>query len=158
MRLSPVEYPRVRALADCCPAFPSQVIDRKKALIKLAQGKWVAVAQVDNVLGTSPLFVTFLAHGNPLKEHLVGVGVVDVPQLLAFVRAQCAAEYPAVQTEADVVALVDSGPKARALRQAVVEHLVALGRLKGLKGYELVKGVFLCVPPLCAAPFRCASL
>lgn len=107
--------------------------------------QYVAVETVENIYMVSPLFSAFYLHADSLKNHLVAIGVVDPAQMLAFL-AQRRARWPNVKTEADVARLVnDGGKEGRRLRQEVVESLMAHGRAKKLNGYELVKGIHLCV-------------
>lgn len=108
--------------------------------------QYVAVETVENIYMVSPLFASFYLHADSLKNHLVAIGVVDPAQMLAFL-AQRRSRWPDVRTEADVARLVnDTGKEGRRLRQEVVESLMAHGRAKKLNGYELVKGIHLCVP------------
>lgn len=120
-----------------------QIIDRRKNLVKLSQGEYVAIETVENLYQISPLFSTFFLYGNSLKSHLVAIGVVDPTQLLAFIKKHHGARFK-IRNEEELEKVINGGgTEARRLRQAVVENLKVHGKAKGLNGYELVKGVHL---------------
>ena len=67
------------------PGGQLQVIDRKKNVLKLSQGEYVAVEKVENVLGKCVYISQIYVHGVSTEDSIVGVVVPDASMLASAV-------------------------------------------------------------------------
>ena len=100
------------------PGGQLQVIDRKKNVLKLSQGEYVAVEKVENVLGKCAYISQIFVYGVSTEDSLVGVVVPDV-SMLASAPSQNLAE----------------------LKAFLLAKLNETGRENGLHGFEIVKNI-----------------
>ncbi|KAI8869438.1 acetyl-CoA synthetase-like protein [Ramicandelaber brevisporus] len=96
------------------------IIDRKKALIKLAQGEYVATEAVENVYSLSTLVEQMYVHGNSLESQLVAIIVPDEDSFVAWSRK--------LVHDTDV-------------RKALLKELDKIGKEHKLGGFEQVKAI-----------------
>jgi len=101
------------------------IIDRKKNLLKLSQGEYVAVERVENVITSCPLVAQVFVHGDSTRDSLVAVVVPD----------EEAVKLAGLSTES-------------ALHKAIMDQLVAASRAGGLHGFETVKAIWVEPPSL----------
>lgn len=135
--------------------------------------EYVAIETVEGIYSLSPLFSSFYLHGDSLRNHLVGVGVVDPVQTLLWINKSLGGKLSQeIQTEADLKTCIE-GPGGKQLRKEMVKVLKKLAREKGLQGsvhlapfprrvsagadfvpssfvrrYEHVKGLHLTIDPI----------
>lgn len=117
-----------------------RIIDRKRNIIKLSQGEFVALETVQGVYADSPLFTSLYLHGSSFKDYLVALCVLNPVEILKLARGK----IPEIKDAESLVKIVEkNGRPARELKQLCINMLQALGREKGLKGYEMIKGIYL---------------
>jgi long-chain acyl-CoA synthetase len=95
-------------------------------------GEYVAVEKLEAVYKGSPVVEQVWVYGNSLESTLVAVVVPKEKELRSLVAGAAAPKLPF----SELCAL----PEARA---AVLASLVAIGKEQKLRGFEVVKGVFL---------------
>ena len=101
------------------------IVDRKKNLLKLSQGEYVAVEKIENILGRASSVNQIFVHGVSTEDCVVCVVVPDVDIWQKWLSAQNGKNS-------------DGSLKFAAV---VLEELTELGNKNGLKGFEIVKGV-----------------
>lgn len=113
------------------PSGALRIIDRKKNIFKLAQGEYIAVEKVESVLKSSPLVDQVWVYGNSFESCLVAVVVPNEKALIAWAKgAGVAGDFAALCADP-------------ATNKHMVAELAAVGKLRRLQGFELVKAVHL---------------
>ncbi|NXD16142.1 ACSL5 ligase, partial [Nothocercus nigrocapillus] len=108
-----------------------KIIDRKKNIFKLAQGEYIAPEKIENIYVQSAPVAQVFVHGESLRSSLIGVVVPDPETLPDF-----AAKLGIKGSYEDLC-------KNPALKKAVLEDLVKVGRQAGLKSFEQVKDLYI---------------
>ena len=101
--------------------------------MKLAQGEYVALENVENVYSGSPIVAQLYVHGDSLQSYLIGVLIPDPVQLAAI----------ASKVWRTHVSEKDAGALERAARDPKVvavalEALNKQAKMSGLQGYEFL--------------------
>ncbi|NWU82365.1 ACSL5 ligase, partial [Onychorhynchus coronatus] len=108
-----------------------KIIDRKKNIFKLAQGEYIAPEKIENVyIGSLPVAQVFV-HGESLRSFLIGIVVPDPETLPEF-----AAKLGVKGSYGDLC-------KNPAVKKAILEDMIRLGRQAGLKSFEQVKDLYI---------------
>jgi len=97
------------------------IIDRKKNLLKLSQGEYVAVEKVENILGRASLVNQIFVHGDSTEDFIVGIIVPNFEARHAW--------------------LMINGDNHNVFEQAVLKEIQELGISHGLKGFEMVRRI-----------------
>ncbi|GJP53476.1 hypothetical protein CLOM_g12640 [Closterium sp. NIES-68] len=113
------------------PDGSMKIIDRKKNIFKLAQGEYVAVENLENVYGNCSAIDMVWVYGNSFEAVLVAVVVPNQPALEAWAKG--------AGVEGDYAALCQT----QEARKFILDKLVETGKKGQLKGFEMVKGVYL---------------
>ncbi|XP_074764552.1 long-chain-fatty-acid--CoA ligase 5 isoform X1 [Athene noctua] len=108
-----------------------KIIDRKKNIFKLAQGEYIAPEKIENVYIRSAPVAQVFVHGESLRSFLIGIVVPDPETLPEF-----AAKLGVKGSYEDVC-------KNPAVKTAILEDMVRLGREAGLKSFEQVKDLYI---------------
>ncbi|KAJ2740934.1 medium-chain fatty acid-CoA ligase faa2 [Coemansia sp. BCRC 34301] len=112
-----------------------KIIDRRKNIIKLAQGEYVAIEHLENIYARCPLVLNIFVHGDSLQSTLIAVVVPDPETFLPWARNVLG------NPSADMEELCSSGQVSRAL----LEELRKLGRESKLQGFEIICSIY-CEP------------
>lgn len=124
-----------------------KIIDRKKNVLKLAQGEYVSPERLENVyMGNSSLMTMAFVHGDGTQSHLVGIFGVDPATFGPFASKVLKKTVAADDLEAIKVAAKD--PR---VVKAFVKHLDDIGKKNKFNGYERVKNAVLEIEPFTIA-------
>ncbi|XP_018425614.1 PREDICTED: long-chain-fatty-acid--CoA ligase 5 [Nanorana parkeri] len=107
-----------------------KIIDRKKNIFKLAQGEYIAPEKIENIYVRSGPVAQVFVHGDSLRSCLVGVVIPDPEVLPDF-----AAKLGARGSYEDLC-------KNPAVKKAILEDLVKIGKQGALKSFEQVKDIY----------------
>ncbi|XP_005520795.1 PREDICTED: long-chain-fatty-acid--CoA ligase 5 [Pseudopodoces humilis] len=108
-----------------------KIIDRKKNIFKLAQGEYIAPEKIENVyIGSAPVAQVFV-HGESLRSFLIGIVVPDAEIL------------PEFAAKMGVKGSFEELCKNPAVKKAILDDMIRLGREAGLKSFEQVKDLYL---------------
>ncbi|NXV76491.1 ACSL5 ligase, partial [Atlantisia rogersi] len=108
-----------------------KIIDRKKNIFKLAQGEYIAPEKIENVYIRSAPVAQVFVHGESLKSFLIGIVVPDPETLPEF-----AAKLGIKGSYEDIC-------KNPAVKKAILEDMIRLGKEAGLKSFEQVKDLYI---------------
>ncbi|KAI7865268.1 hypothetical protein BDF14DRAFT_1827145 [Spinellus fusiger] len=109
------------------------IVDRKKNIFKLAQGEYVIPEKIENTYCRDPLVAQIFVHGDSLERYLVAIIVPD-PDILNIV---------AQQVVKDTTLNYEQQCRHPAIHAEVMKRLTQLGKTSGLRGFELVRSVYL---------------
>lgn len=119
------------------------IIDRRKNVLKLAQGEYLSPERIEGVYLSS---VTYLAqafvHGDSIQTFLVGIFGVQPDTFAAFASKIIGKDISATDFAAIKAACDDAKVKA-----AVLKDLDRAGRKKKFAGYERVRNIKLALEP-----------
>ncbi|KAM6104936.1 long-chain-fatty-acid--CoA ligase 5 [Pterocles gutturalis] len=108
-----------------------KIIDRKKNIFKLAQGEYIAPEKIENVYVRSAPVAQVFVHGESLRSFLIGIVVPD-PETL-----------PEFAAKLGVKGSYEEICKNPAVKKAILEDMVRLGKEAGLKSFEQVKDLYI---------------
>lgn len=120
-----------------------KIIDRKKNVLKLAQGEYISPERIENVyLGNVNVLATAYVHGDPKESSLVAVFGVDPENFSAFAGKVLGKTITA--TDRDAIAKAAEDPK---VKEAVLKLLDKVGRSHKFNSWERVRNVHLALEP-----------
>ena len=111
-----------------------KIIDRVKSLFKLSQGEYIAPEKLENIYSQSPFVTQIFVTGETTQNFPVAVVVPNKEKIKDF----CLFNHFEYQEE-NLRAVYDD----KRVVKKVVEELGDVGRENGLKGFEMVKRVYL---------------
>ncbi|KAI0807133.1 acetyl-CoA synthetase-like protein [Fomes fomentarius] len=124
-------------------ALRLKIVDRVKNIMKLAQGEYVALENVENIYSGSPLVAQLYVHGDSLQSYLIAVAVPDPVQFAALVSR---VRGKSVSPE-DAAALGDA-TKDPQIVAAFLAELQKQARKHKLKGFEMIRRIYLATETL----------
>ncbi|XP_048361305.1 long-chain-fatty-acid--CoA ligase 5 [Sphaerodactylus townsendi] len=113
------------------PSGTLKIIDRKKNIFKLAQGEYIAPEKIENIYIRSAPIAQVFVHGESLQSFLIGVVVPDPETLPEFTKKLGLKES------------YEELCKSVAVKKAILEDMIKLGKEAGLKSFEQVKDIYL---------------
>jgi long-chain acyl-CoA synthetase len=108
-----------------------KIIDRKKNIFKLSQGEYVAVENLESIYGQCSAVDQIWVYGNSFEATLVAVVVPNQSALEKWAQTN--------GVEGDFSQLCKD-PKAK---EFILSELGATGKMKKVKGFEVIRGVYL---------------
>ncbi|NXM55633.1 ACSL5 ligase, partial [Illadopsis cleaveri] len=108
-----------------------KIIDRKKNIFKLAQGEYIAPEKIENVYIRSAAVAQVFVHGESLRSFLIGIVVPDAEML------------PEFAAKLGVKGSFEELCKNPAVKKAILEDMIRLGREAGLKSFEQIKDLYI---------------
>ncbi|NWZ03458.1 ACSL5 ligase, partial [Loxia curvirostra] len=108
-----------------------KIIDRKKNIFKLAQGEYIAPEKIENVYIRSAPVAQVFVHGESLRSFLIGIVVPDAELL------------PEFAAKLGVKGSFEELCKNPAVKKAILDDMIRLGREAGLKSFEQVKDLYI---------------
>ncbi|TQV90699.1 hypothetical protein V2A60_006910 [Cordyceps javanica] len=120
-----------------------KIIDRKKNILKMSQGEYVAPERIENIYAANcGMIANGLVHGDSSESTLVGIFGVEPESFAAFASKIVGREV----APADL-ALVKEAAAHPAVKKEFLRILEDIGRKKKLAGYERIKNLTLAVEP-----------
>ncbi|KAF1961345.1 long-chain-fatty-acid-CoA ligase 1 [Byssothecium circinans] len=120
-----------------------KVIDRRKNVLKLAQGEYISPERIENVyLANCGWMATAYVHGDSHQSFLVGIFGVAPDQFPAF-----ASKVLGEKIEATDVDKLKAALKNKKVERAVLKELDRVGKKSKFNSYEKVRAVRLFLDP-----------
>ncbi|XP_072904234.1 long-chain-fatty-acid--CoA ligase 1-like isoform X6 [Hemitrygon akajei] len=108
-----------------------KIIDRKKHIFKLAQGEYIAPEKIENIYVRSEPVAQVFVHGDSLQAFLVGIVIPDPEVLTDWALKR------------HIKGSFEDLCKSKALKDAILENLLKIGKEAGLKTFEQVKDIYI---------------
>ena len=115
------------------------IIDRKKNLLKLSQGEYIAVEKIENVLAQANLVAQVFVHGDSSEDSLIAIVTLDDETVTDFLLNQLNIQIPNNLVLAD---LLDE-KILETLKEKVMEQFSELSRIHSFLGFEMVKNLYI---------------
>ncbi|VDK42393.1 unnamed protein product [Anisakis simplex] len=109
-----------------------QIIDRKKHILKLQQGEYIAPDKIENAYAHSPYVSQSFVYGDSLKCSLVGIIVPDEEELIKL-----ASSRPELNE-----ATFEQMCLNETVKKLIFDDLIEVGKKQGLFSFEQVKDIF----------------
>lgn len=120
-----------------------KIIDRKKNVLKLAQGEYISPERIENVyLGNISWLAQAYVHGDSDKTFLVGLFGIQPDLFAGFVTKVLG--KPVAPTDLKALAAAAEEPK---VRHAALKEIDRVGRKNKFNSYERVRAIRLMVEP-----------
>ncbi|KAI0748011.1 acetyl-CoA synthetase-like protein [Daedaleopsis nitida] len=124
-------------------ALRLKIIDRVKNIMKLSQGEYVALENIEGIYSGSPFVAQLYVHGDSLQSYLIAVAVPDPVQFAALIARVTGKAVASEDTAALAAAAKD--PQIVA---AFLAELQKQARQAKLKGFEMIRRIHLTTEPM----------
>ena len=120
-----------------------QIIDRRKNVLKLAQGEYISPERIENIyLSHLNYLAMAYVHGDSIQTFLVAIFAVQPDMFAPFASRVLGRTIEATDSQAIAAAAADVK-----IRKAVMKDLDKVGRKNGFVGYERVRNCYLMLDP-----------
>jgi long-chain acyl-CoA synthetase len=120
-----------------------KIIDRKKNVLKLAQGEYISPERIENVyMGSTNLIATAYVHGDPKEASLVAIFGIDPEHFAPF--ASKILKQDVNQIDAASLKIAANEPR---VKKAFLKLLDDIGKKHKFNSYEKVKNCYLDIEP-----------
>ncbi|KAL1894574.1 medium-chain fatty acid-CoA ligase faa2 [Sporothrix stenoceras] len=122
------------------------IIDRKKNVLKLAQGEYVSPERIENVyLGACTLLSSAFVHGDPIEACLVAVFGVEPETFAPFASKVLGGDKTMIApTDREALKKATQDPRVRQAVQAIMD---GIGKKHKFNGFEKIRNVYLDLEP-----------
>ena len=111
-----------------------RIIDRIKNIFKLQQGEYVAAEKIENILIDSNYVEQIFVHGESLQNYLIAIIVPNKTKVVDFLLSK------GIKCDENTCQQFFDDED---LKNEIIKDLEIIGRKADLKGFELVKKIFL---------------
>lgn len=115
-----------------------RLIDRVKSIFKLSQGEYIAPEKIENILSKSTYIHQIYVTGLSQKSFVVGFIVPNKKSIIAVLKKQ--------GKICDETTIIEKYNTKEVITE-ILNDLDTIGRMNGLKGFELVKRIKLIDEP-----------
>lgn len=120
-----------------------RIIDRRKNVLKLAQGEYISPERIENVyLGTAPWLAQAYVHGDSDKAFLVAIFGIQPDMFAGYVSKILGREISPTDLKA-----LEAAAQEPKVRKTVLKELDRIGKKNKFNSYERVRGVRLMLEP-----------
>lgn len=120
-----------------------RIIDRRKNVLKLAQGEYISPERIENIYLSHLSFLAMAyVHGDSMQTFLVAIFAVQPDMFAPFASKVLGRTIEATDLQAVAAACRDVK-----VRKAVMKELDKVGRKNSFAGYERVRNCYLMVDP-----------
>jgi long-chain acyl-CoA synthetase len=120
-----------------------KIIDRRKNVLKLAQGEYISPERIENVyLANSNLFTQIYIHGDSTQAFLVGIFGIDPVTFAPFASGILKKEIDPTDVESLKAAMND--PR---VKKSVISQMEKIGRKNKFNAWERVRNAHLELDP-----------
>lgn len=120
-----------------------KIIDRKKNVLKLAQGEYISPERIENVyLGSTTLIQTAFVHGDPQQDCLVAIFGIDPDNFAPYAGKILKQQLSA--TDRAALRAAANNPK---VKKAFLKQLDEVGRRHKFNSYEKVRNCYFDIEP-----------
>ncbi|KAH7031968.1 long-chain-fatty-acid-CoA ligase/ protein binding protein [Macrophomina phaseolina] len=120
-----------------------RIIDRRKNVLKLAQGEYISPERIENVyLANCNWLATAYVHGDSTQSCLVGIFGIQPDQFALFASKALGRQI----SDSDIAALKEAAENPK-VRRAALKELDKAGKIAKFNSYEKVKALRLLIDP-----------